>query len=267
MSRRRLPCRAFVAGLVLVVAIASSGPTVASAQSAAEMGEARSLFEQGLAAARESRWEDARGSFERSLAIVERASILLNLAGAQAQTGRLVDAAASYRRFLEIARGRDARHRGDAETALRAVEARIPQVTLELEGLAAGDDVRIDDAPITADALAAAIALDPGSHVVVVTRGDQEAARAPFELEPGEQRTLAVIVRDTRPAETPVVAALAPAAPIEDDAPSDDGSVWIWVGVGIGVAVAAAVGIGVAASSSGEPTYYMGNLGDGMVRF
>lgn len=256
-----------VLAAALAVAVALLGPSIASAQGAGDMRDARRLFEEGLAAARESRWEDARSAFERSLEIVERPSILLNLAGAQAQTGQLVDAAASYRRFLEIARGRDARHRTDAEAALRALEARIPRVTLQVDGLAPGDELRIDDQPIGADALAAPLPLDPGAHVATVTRDDAEAARTRFELREGEQRAVALVVRDATP--EPAAMVITPDASVPDTPPGDDGSVWIWVGVGIGVAVAAAVGIGVgvAASSSGEPTYYMGNLGDGMIRF
>ena len=51
-----------------MVAVAS----VASPALAQDVGEARALFERGLAAARERRWDDALTAFRSSLAIVER---------------------------------------------------------------------------------------------------------------------------------------------------------------------------------------------------
>src|SRR5262249_25318213 len=119
--------RSFVLSVVLTVLAV---PT-AHAQSDADTARARALFQQGLDAARAEHWVDARDAFVQSLGIAERPSTLLNLAAAQVQTGQLVEGAASYRRFLEIATdAREAAHRTQAEAALTALEPRIPHVTV-----------------------------------------------------------------------------------------------------------------------------------------
>lgn len=223
----------------------------------AELGAARDLFQEGLAAAHDERWEEARAAFERSLAIVERPSTLLNLAGAQAQTGRVVEAAATYRRFLEIATAREERHRPGAESALREVEARIAHVTVEAEGADRDDRAELDGAAI---GLGEPIAIDPGAHEAVVLRGDEVIGRRSFSVAGGETTTVSLALRAPRSDDDA-------ALPDPTPAPGED-LTWVWVGVGIGAAVVVgvAIGVGVAVGTSG-PSYYGGNLGDGMIRF
>lgn len=254
--------------LVACLAVLGSAPA-AHAQSGAEMDQARELFRTGLDSARQGRWEEARDAFERSLAIVERPSTLLNLAGAQAQTGRLVAAAESYRRFLQ--RDDVERYRAEAESALHAVEARIARLTIATVGVDDGDEVRLDEAVLAHDALQAPVAVDPGRHVVSVQRDGADLARQEIALGEGEARTVAIEVAPRVVAALPVAVAVAPDATALD-APRDEGGgddTWIWVGVGIGavVAIGVAVGIAVAVTSSESGPLYEGNLGDGMVRF
>jgi tetratricopeptide (TPR) repeat protein len=253
--------------LALVAAISSALGTASpsAAQATEDTSAARELFESGLEAARHERWDEAREDFERSLAIVERPSTLLNLAGAQSQTGRLTASAASYRRYLEIA-GDGASHREQAETALRALEGRLARVTVEITGGEASDELRIDDRVIAPSALDAGIELDPGYHRAVVIRDGEPAAAQRFEVREGERRTLEIALAAR--GVIPEGGALAGGDPVERGPSSPDDSVWIWVGVGIGIAVLAGVGIGVGVAITSEsPPLYTGNLGDGMVRF
>ena len=256
---------AVVATVFLSLASVVTPAGSARAQSRAELAAARELFEAGLAASRDRRWEDARDAVERSLAIAERPSTLLNLAGAQAETGQLVAAAASYQRFLEISTEREARHRPGAESALRAVEARIAHVTIRVAGADSGDHAELDGSAIELDQ---SVPLDPGAHEVVVLRGDDEIGRRSFQVDEGDDATIDVTVR-AQPRVSEVVGPSEP-DPMVPEAPPSGGSddTWVWVGVGIGAAVAigVAVGVGVAVATS-EPSYYGGNLGDGMIRF
>src|SRR6185369_7449188 len=91
--------------LTLALAAVRAAAPVVHAQ---DVAQARALSEQGLAAARAQQWDDAAAAFRARLAIAERPSTLLNLAGAEVETGHLIEGAASYRRFLEIAPPRDA---------------------------------------------------------------------------------------------------------------------------------------------------------------
>jgi hypothetical protein len=264
--------RALTITCVAVVLLGSPlAITDAHAQSRGELAAARDLFQTGLEAAREGRWPEAREAFEASIAIAPRPNTWLNLAGAQAQTGRLVAAAASYRTFLELAQGgREARYREQAEQALRDVEARIAHLTIATAGVLPGDEVRLDDESIEDAALTAPLAVDPGRRVVTVVREDEEVARQTIALGEGESRTVALEVAQSRPREEPPV--LAPAAAFDVSEPeADEGSddTWIWVGVGVGAAVVIGVGIAVAVvvTSGGNEPLYSGNLGDGMIRY
>lgn len=243
---------------------------VALPAAAQDVARARQLFEQGLASARASHWVEARDAFQESLEIAERPSTVLNLAGAQVQTGQLVDAAASYRRFLDIARtGRDAAHRADAQHQLEAVEARIPHATLRVAGLASDDVVRIDERVVMHGALETPMALDPGPHALVVMREGRELGQRRFELADGESAVVelalvapAALVATTEPPVTGSDAAVDASPP-----PSDDTGVWIGVGVGVGVAVAVGVVLGVVFATQGPASPYAGNVGGGVVHF
>ena len=81
------------------------GPASALAQpadpnSAAKLPIARKLYDEGVDAVNKGRWSTAYDKFKASYELVPRPITLFNLAGAQSQTGRLVEAGESYRRFL-----------------------------------------------------------------------------------------------------------------------------------------------------------------------
>lgn len=241
---------------------------VPSAVLAQDVARARTLFEEGLEAARAEHWDEAREAFRESLAIAERPSTLVNLAGAEVQTGHLVEGAESYRRFLELATGRrDARLRRDAEAALREVEARIPHATLAIDGAASGDEVRLDGDLLSDAMLGVPVPVNPGSHLLLVVRDGEEVARRGFGAREGEtvDVQLAVVapaVEEIEPMDEVIV------VPVDRDSGGSDDAVWIGVGVGVGVVVVAAVIVGVVvATSPGGATPYQGNFGDGIVRF
>ncbi len=246
--------------LVLAAVLVVLAPMAASAQ---DVARARALFEEGLEAARGERWEDARAAFRESLSIAERPSTLVNLAGAEVETGHLVEGAETYRRFLEVATApRDQPLRAPAEAALRDVEARIPHATISIDGTY--DRAELDGEPLARSVLGRTMALDPGAHVVVVTRGGEEAARRAFETREGESIDVAVVVLAP---EAPAPMDEVIAVPVEPSRGSDDG-LWIGLGVGLGAAVVLGVVLGVVvATTPSAPAIYQGNFGDGVIRF
>jgi hypothetical protein len=250
---------------LLVVLLVCLVPTAGRAQ---DVARARTLFEEGLEAARAERWVDAREAFRESLSIAERPSTLVNLAGAEVETGHLLEGAASYRRFLELATGRrDARLRRDAQRQLDEVEARIPHATIAIEGSAPGDEVRLDGQALTAGALAAPVPVNPGSHILLVVRGREEVARRGFDAREGETTEVSLAVVAPTIDEDPVPMDEVIVVPVDPGGGGDDG-VLIGLGVGIGIVVVAAVVVGVVfATMPSGPTPYQGNFGDGVVRF
>jgi len=246
--------------------------STASAQEA-DVARARSLFEAGLEAARAQHWVEARDSFAQSLAISERPSTLLNLAGAQVQTGQLVEGAASYRRFLEIATGpREAAHRREAQSALHDVEQRIPHLAFHIENLASSDTVRLDEHVLLPGTLTSESAVDPGPHDVTVLRGGQQIASQHVEVAEGLtlqiEMTIQPLVDPAAVVEThpdPMDEAIAEPVPPSG---GDDTVTWVIVGVAIGVVVAAGITVGVVLGTQDQsPQPYQGNLGDGIIRF
>lgn len=227
--------------------------------------EARRLLDEGLRAAQEARWEDARAAFARSYARVRRPITLLNLAGAEAQSGRLLDSAASYRRFLEIAtEGRAAVHRAEAEAALAEVVARTPTLRARLDGLRPGDRLRLDGRPAQPDALAAGVAVDPGRHELVVERDGHGPRGATLEV---AERERAAAVLDLRPASWPPLAGDGPPTPPPrarsrsrrgpreaEGSRSAWSSPWLWTGVGAVVLGGVVLGIVLGAGDAREPT-------------
>ena len=94
-EERRMPA-AFVATLSFAVALAG---LPAARAVAAEDGPAQRLFNQGVAAARENRWNEAREAFARAYGLSQHPVVLINLAAAEVRTGRLKEAASDYRRI------------------------------------------------------------------------------------------------------------------------------------------------------------------------
>lgn len=151
--------------------------------------EARAYFEAGVTAADEGRWQDAVRAFSTAYENVEQPLILFNLGGALARTGRLVEAASAYRRF--IADGGNAELARPARDALRELEARIPRVDVEVEGLSPGDRVQLDGRALEDRQ---DVEIDPGEHRLAVIRGAQPVGEVRFRLREREQRVVVVTV-------------------------------------------------------------------------
>lgn len=188
---------AFVLALMsafVVAARAQQAPTTAQ-PSANEIALAREQSRIGVAAARLQRWTEAREAFERSFRLYPRTLTLLNLAGAQVESGQLVAGAESYRRFLQQATtGPAAAQRDAAQHALVDAEARIPRLRLAAPGLTEGDQLLLDGQVVSHAALGAQLPVDPGPHVVAVTRNGSDIAHASFSVEPRGTREVSLTV-------------------------------------------------------------------------
>lgn len=254
--------RSTFALLVMVVALGTG--TVAYAQPVAggHTALSREQFREGVREAGAGHWEQARDAFERAYAIDPDPLILINLAASQEHTGRLVAAASTYRRFL--AEADDARaneYREQAERALRALEARAARVRITLEGVAPTDQVAIDGARVRQAALGLPMPIDPGAHVVTVTRDGRELTRIGFRAT--ERETEEVVVRLAATDDQRSGAALVTTGP---ETSSILRSPWLWGGVGAAVVLTIVV-VAVAASPSAPSpqTPFTGTLTPGQL--
>jgi hypothetical protein len=164
-------------------------PGVTSGTTAEQDEAAQQAFRAGVEAARQERWVDARVLFEKAHGLSPRPVVLINLAGAQARTGRLTEAARNYHRILDDISSPDtASFRRAAAEVLPALEARIPRVRLRPSGLSPADVIRIDGETVDAGALDGGQPLDPGDHTLVVQHAGIERARVLFSLAERELR-------------------------------------------------------------------------------
>ncbi|MFK7986446.1 MAG: hypothetical protein AB8I08_10470 [Sandaracinaceae bacterium] len=213
-----------------------------------EVERARAEFRTGVGLAQEENWAEAEAAFQRAYALYPDPVIIFNLAGARAQLGRLVDARASYREFLERATDEHEQYRGPAEAELERIDARIGTIEVSVEGLEDGDIVQIDDETVDARGPTEA---DPGDHVITVRRGTAEVARDAVTLEPGGvARAELTVVNPER------------VVMVEGD--SDEGLIiGILVAVGVVLAGGAVLTAFLLSDQSTEP--FMGNVEPGVV--
>lgn len=239
------------------LALAAAGtPRIAHAQD--ESADVH--VQRGVEAAQAGQWEEARVAFERAYVLEPRPPILLNLAGAESRTGRLVAAANHYRLFLELATERryaDARRA--ARATLEQIETRIAHLLLRIEDRRRTDRVEVNGRPWSGSD---DVPVDPGAYDVRLVRGERTIARASGSVAEGE--TLEVVltaVSGTGPLEEPDPDPVDPDPGFRlDDPPPvgrDDGedgfwsSPWPWVGAGALVVIGIVVII--AASGGSDP--------------
>ena len=155
---------------------------------------AQQLFDQGVEAARQDRWNDARAAFERAYALSPRSVVLINLAGAQANTGRLTEAAANYRRILADESPDTAPFRSAAAGVLPSLEARIPRIRLHGVAVRPDDVVAVDGETVPFDRREAPQLVDPGAHTITVARGGLQRARVTVSVSEGESHDVSLTV-------------------------------------------------------------------------
>jgi hypothetical protein len=237
--------------------------TSVSAQRASEAVLAREQFRAGVQAAQDERWRDAADAFQRSYELSPRPLTLLNLAGAYAQTGRLVEAVEAYRMFLMERQGVSARMRADAEAQLADIEPRIPRARISVLGIQEGDVVRLDEYELSAASLEQPLPVNPGTHTVVLERGGHEPIVVSFEARENDVNDVLVDGRAPEPAPERIGAGTGqgPLTPPEAGRSIvEEPAFWIVLGA---VLVAGGVVTGVVLGTQQEPT--TGNLYPGRI--
>lgn len=157
---------------------ASAPPRTSAEPEDPAVAEARALFERGAELADEQRYAEAAEAFERSFALVERASTLFNLALCHYALGRHVEAIAVLERYLDLPRagpdepddpggaapeGLDEASRADAVRML--AHARRSVGTLALSVVPADARVSVDGRAVEGGANRS-LEVNPGTHVV-----------------------------------------------------------------------------------------------------
>jgi hypothetical protein len=243
--------------LAMVLVLAWSG--AALAQTDQDRAQALAMLQAGNDAATDGDWESARVAFARAYALVASTRVLMNLAGAQRHTSHLIDARASYQRWLTDADARDEAYRANVEQALTEIASEIPQLTVSVVGGRPGDTVDLDGHAIV---VGQAIEIDPGPHMLELRRGETTVTQQRVTLDLSERRDVSLEAPSLAPRPTPEPVH---AAPLVSDHESTEltAQPWFWAAIGGGAAVVIGIiiGIAVAASSSSPAAPDMGTLG------
>jgi len=217
---------------------------------------AQVLFEEGLALARDKRFDAACPKFEESLRLEAKTGTAYNLARCYEVSGRVASAWATYQEAARLARAdKDAARAEKAREAHEALAPRLARLTVvvpEAHRLVGLEVVR-DGLVLAPSAWDVAVPVDPGDHVIVarapgrrpwrqaVTIGEErvnESVTVPLlEVEPPPsspppQAPPSAATAPVRPPPAPV--APPPVSPPPE--PSTVGPTLMWTGFAVGAA-------------------------------
>jgi hypothetical protein len=243
--------------VIAMIALTSAGDALAQAPGSTQtvkLPVARRLYDEGVDAADRGQWSIAHDRFKASYELVPRVQTLFNLAVAQSQTGRLVEATESYRRFLRETNGMHFDLRAQATAQLELVEKQLAQITLDIVNLEPGDAIALDDVELPHAVVRQAIPINPGPHAVRLQRGASVIATRAITLASGAVESVrielpvrAIIEPSVTPRE-PAVQPDGPPLPPLDVAPAAPTprrrswlrSPWLWSAVAVALAGGAA---------------------------
>ena len=153
----------------------------AAAQGDLERGAARDAANSGRAAFDAGQYEQAIDSFSHAEQLVHAPPHLLFLARSQVKLGRLVAARETYLKITrEVLTAKAPKAFVDAHTAAEqeqaALEARLPSVTVKVQGASASDvSLEMDGAALPAAMIGIPLPADPGKHVFKASSASAES--------------------------------------------------------------------------------------------
>lgn len=188
----------------------------------ADTKEAKALFEDGVKLYKAGKYEEARVKFKAAYGLKKRPSIVINLANAELQTKRPLDAIAHFKEVMAMG---DAKPDDKDEAKNGLAEARKQVGTLNIDA-PTGSAITVDgeSRTVPADSL---IEVMPGTHTVVL-KGEAKkidiAAGQMIEVKPGAAAapTVTATATATTPPPAPTETAPVPtatAAPTETVTP------------------------------------------------
>lgn len=167
-------------GLTLALGVFTAGGT-ASAQTEAELNEARAAFREALALSAAGNCAAALVKYRRVAEIKNSANVAFNMAECQEKLGNLVAALGNYR--LAVAKAADAKSAKEVDPKvvkeapgrIEALEKRVPKLIVERTNDVG--TVEIDSVEIGSAQLGREFPVDPGTHVVIAKIDGSEVAR------------------------------------------------------------------------------------------
>jgi len=266
---RLLPRTLAWLALACAVILTLRAPTVC-AQGAQETALARSLFEEGVAAADAGQWAKAADRFGRAHSLKPTPGIAFNWASALLELGKLVEAGERLRAVAyDPAAGDELR--AQSQEKLAAIAPRVALLTLRVGEPNAGLSVTIDEHVLPRVAWGSVAPVDPGVHSVSLLRGDETLSSESITLSDGERRELSLLVPDApESGSAPVAAAIDPAAR-EEPRPSERKPLYknwmMWTAVGVVAIGGVVTGMLLAQNDPKEPAPVRGDTDPAVIRW
>ncbi|MEP7125797.1 MAG: hypothetical protein ABJE95_33005 [Byssovorax sp.] len=172
-----------------------------------DLGGAQALFVDGRAAMDRGDYPTACARFTASLALVTRASTLLNLAQCETHEGQLVNAAKHVSEGINLLPTDDERLAISKERAA-ALARRLAHLTVKLSAAPpAAARLEIDGVDTSVSKALSGVAENPGQHVIVLVNPGQADQRSLVDLAEGESKTVTLAIQGAAvAAPKPVVA-------------------------------------------------------------
>jgi len=228
----------------------------AHAQPTTDEARADTLFNAAMQLRDGGQVTDACSMFAESKRLAPAVGVTLYLADCYERLGRTASAWDQFRDAERLAHERgDEKRARVAHGRAQALEAKLNRLTVATSaGLHEGWQVLVDGAPLPADHWNAALAMDPGDHVISVQVPGQPPRSLKAHVD-ASNAAVTVRIDEAAVAEAPPVAATPPSVSVESSsgetgssepvAHSGSGSTRFWTGLGlVGIG---AVGMGFGA--------------------
>lgn len=166
----------------------------ASAQSAADVQNARELFRDALELSKQKKWAEAIALYQRSLALKEAPITLYSLGVAYKEVGRHAEALESLRQFLAKPSGAGTREfEAPARAAVAELEPKVGHITIavdpaDVEGLT----VQVNERDMPLAGLGLPRLVNPGSHTIVARAPGHHDASATIDIAARESKEVAL---------------------------------------------------------------------------
>lgn len=184
---------------ILLVAVATATSPLltysSTALAADETARARTLFQEGVQLEAGGNFAAALAKFQEVAQVKRTPQVAFHIALCQEKLGHLVEALGGYRIVAhDAAESNDpklAKVAEAAEDAVKALEKRIPTLTVKRGKGAQLAKVRVDGVDIGAT-VGKAQQVDPGAHVIEATVSEQEPFKEIVQLAESESKTVEV---------------------------------------------------------------------------
>jgi hypothetical protein len=201
-ARDRKRALGVFAALGFAACMAVGMPAAAQELDDASRTAARALGTSGLEAFEGGRFQEASDKLEKAYAIARVPTLGLWSARALAKLGRLLEAAARLEEAasIELPEGEQElqrRAKVEAREELETLQARIPQLVVEVEGAPPDQvSVTLDGKPEPQIIVGQKLLIDPGRHRIQATYGES-TLKQEVQLAEGDARTLVLPFSDS----------------------------------------------------------------------